>query len=699
MNDTTTYYGLSVEDLVGQVADEFIDRLDRGEAPDVEEYVRRYPQFGVILRDVLSALQLLRRSEPAFASPADVAVPADRAGRLGDFRIVREVGRGGMGVVYEAEQISLGRRVALKVLPFAAAMDARQLVRFRTEAQAAAHLHHTNIVPVYAVGNERGVHYYAMQFIDGRTLAAVVRALRADPRLAPADAATPRAADLTTFHSATGPEFFRAAAKLAIQAAEALEHAHQMGVVHRDVKPGNLLVDTAGHLWVTDFGLARLASDPGLTRTGDLLGTLRYMSPEQTQGKPAAVDHRTDVYGLGASLYELLALEPPFRAAGRAELLWAIAEEEPVPPRRLNRTIPAELETVVLKAMAKSPTDRYATAQDLADDLRRFLDDKPVLARRPTVGQRLRRWARRHRPAVWAAVAAGVVAALTGVAALTVSHVAITGERDKARKAEADRTRQLYDALVAQAQTARLAGQLGARAEALRALEEAARLAPDPDQALRLRNEVIAARTLPDVRAEREWEGYPRGTRGVTFDADLARYARCEPDGTVTVRRVADDSEEVRLMGAVTDPGTPSLRFAAGGRHLSVVVPGSTDGSSAVWDLTTGRPCLPLRGASGAEFSPDGRRVAVRGTDGKMRVSEVATGREAVAPFIPGVSAGRGHPFAFDPAAGCWPSAIQTGARSRSGIWPASTSPGSSPRLIGPTGSPGTRPASCWLSV
>jgi serine/threonine protein kinase len=396
-----------------------------------------------------------------------------------------------MGVVYEAEQISLERRVALKVLSFAAALDTKHLQRFKNEALAAAQLHHTNIVPVYAVGCERGVHYYAMQFIDGRNLARVVQELRALTRAAadepdtsadgPAAApATPRLLGLTTADSTTAPEFFPAVARLGVQAAEALEHAHGLGVVHRDVKPANLLVDGRDHLWVTDFGLARLQKDAGLTLTGDLLGTLRYMSPEQAQGKPGLVDHRTDVYSLGASLYELLTLQPAFQAGDRAELLRQIAEDEPPPPRQVNRAIPAGLETIVLKALAKSPAERYATAQELADDLRRFLEDRPILARRPTIGQRLRRWARRHRAAVTAGSVAAAAVLVTVVLGLVLSNVAITRQRDLARMAERDRTRQLYEALVAEAQASRFSGRIGSRADSLRALEQAARLAPKP---------------------------------------------------------------------------------------------------------------------------------------------------------------------------------------------------------------------------
>jgi tetratricopeptide (TPR) repeat protein len=419
MSSAAIRHDESVESLVAQVIDEFRLRQQRGEQPDVEEYAARYPQAAELLRKVLASWQLMSLSAAGDRGGAE----RQAAGLLGDFRIVREVGRGGMGVVYEAEQVSLGRRVALKVLPLAATMDPRQLQRFHNEARAAAGLHHTNIVPVYAVGCERGVHYYAMQFIDGRTLAEVI----AQRRDAMPPVRTTEAGHIAASPTTTSPEaqatsaapldagYYRHVAEWGIQAAQALDCAHALGVVHRDVKPANLIVDATGRLWVTDFGLAQVQSDVRLTLTGDLVGTLRYMSPEQALARRAVMDHRTDVYSLGVTLYEVLTLQPAFSGNDRQELLRQIAFEEPRPPRRLNKAIPSELETIVLKALEKNPAERYGTAAELADDLRHWLEDRPIHARRPSLRQAAAKWARRHRSAVWAAaVVLLVVAVLAG---------------------------------------------------------------------------------------------------------------------------------------------------------------------------------------------------------------------------------------------------------------------------------------------
>ena len=412
-----------------KVLDDYLAAEQRGDAPDKSALLAAHPDLADDLQACLASLDFIRRAATTGPNEPSVGIPFEAeppTGRLGDFRIIREAGRGGMGVVYEAEQVSLGRRVALKVLPFAAALDPRQLARFRVEAQAAAQLHHTNIVPVFSVGVERGVHYYAMQFIEGRSLAEVIRELRqardpapaSDPGRAGSEPPDRTPLGTTPNATASGRPFFQAVARLGVQAAEALEFAHSLGIVHRDVKPANLLLDARGTLWVTDFGLARLHDDAGLTMTGDVLGTLRYMSPEQALANRVMIDQRTDVYSLGVTLYELLTLRPAFVGRDRQELLRQIAFEEPPPPRRVDPAIPRELETVVLKAMAKEPESRYASAQELADDLRRFLEHRPIKARRPPLMERAAKWSRRHPTAVGAAA----LVLLIGVAGLTVSN-------------------------------------------------------------------------------------------------------------------------------------------------------------------------------------------------------------------------------------------------------------------------------------
>jgi serine/threonine protein kinase len=431
MHDPTTIspHALADEQAsdVVRVLEDYLSQLERGQTPDPDSLIARYPGMANELGTYLRQLDNLHRATAGLRT----AAPRPRADdgellndptRLGDFRLLREVGQGGMGIVYEAEQISLGRRVALKVLPMAAAMNAKQLQRFKHEAEAAAHLHHAHIVPVYAVGCERGIHYYAMQFIDGTSLAGLIHDQRRQAGRESRTGSDTTDATLSCRSSVLDARSsqYRTVAHWGIQAALALEHAHQLGVIHRDIKPGNLLLDASGDVWISDFGLARSGGDPGLTRSGDLVGTLRYMSPEQASARRGLVDQRSDVYSLGATLYELLTLEPAFAAEEQHEVLRQVAAEEPRRPRLLNPAIPVDLETIVLKAMSKAPEQRYSTAQELADDLRRFLEDKPIVARPPSRAQRLRKWARRHRAWVVAGVAALFLATL-GLAASTLA--------------------------------------------------------------------------------------------------------------------------------------------------------------------------------------------------------------------------------------------------------------------------------------
>ena len=460
----------SQEERRNQILLDYVESLEAGREPDRSQLLAAHPDLRQELEMFLAGHDEVARltARAAHRGTDDVRrpfgpfrngpdAPHREIGEIGDFRLLREVGRGGMGVVYEAEQISLRRRVALKVLPFASAIDPRRLQRFKTEAMTAAHVQHEKIVPVYAVGCERGVHYYAMQFIEGQSLAALIaglRRLREDqgPRLSSAEGdqddgarvaepdtrgeVTLAATTISLERSSDRRRYFDRAAGLGRQAALALEHAHQAGVVHRDVKPGNLLLDLREQLWVTDFGLAQVTGDAGVTISGEMLGTLRYASPEQVLARRGIVDHRSDVYSLGATLYELLTLHPPFEGRDRNTLIRQIGEDDPAPPCDLDRTIPPELETIVLKALRKEPADRYGTAQELADDLQRFLDGRPIQARRPTPSERLRAWSRRH-PSI---VGAGAVALILLSVASLVSAALVRHEQSKTlaeqRKAE-----------------------------------------------------------------------------------------------------------------------------------------------------------------------------------------------------------------------------------------------------------------------
>ncbi len=401
--------------------EEYLGEREAGRQPARDEFLGRHGAIAGMLAECMDGLEIVHSAvhgdgaAPGIEAEWGAALPAE----LGDFRVVREIGRGGMGVVYEAVQISLGRRVALKILPGTSALDPRQRQRFRIESQAAAMLHHEHIVPVFSVGSDHGVEFLAMPLIAGHSLAEVLAYQRLRLGWAPAGDARAVGTEEPLAGPSSDPEglgapagsrpYFRAVARLGLQAAQALDHAHALGVLHRDIKPSNLLVSGSIHLWVTDFGLARILDDPGPTRTGDVLGTLRYASPEQVRGDRDAVDGRTDLYALGVTLYELLTLRPAFDSPGREELLHRILASDAIPPRRLEPAIPRDLETIVLKAMSPEPSRRYASAGEMADDLGRYLEGRPIRARRPGPVERAAMWGRRHRPLV--ATTAGVLAA------------------------------------------------------------------------------------------------------------------------------------------------------------------------------------------------------------------------------------------------------------------------------------------------
>jgi tetratricopeptide (TPR) repeat protein/WD40 repeat protein len=424
--------------------------------------------------------------------------------------------------------------------------------------------------------------------------------------------------------------YYQSVARIGVQAAEALAHAHQRGIVHRDVKPSNLMLDTAGIVWVTDFGLA-LTGDAALTQTGDLIGTLRYMAPERFRG---LCDARADVYALGLTLYELLTLRPAFDDPDRLRLVERIGQQEPSRPRALDPHVPRDLETVVLKAIAKEPARRYPSAQQLADDLRRFLEDRPIRARRTSVPEQGWRWCRRN-PAL-AATTASVAALLVAIAVLSaVSAFWLRGERDRAAAARgraevAEQKARLREAeaLVGQAHGTRLSRRPGQRFEALEALGKAAAIGRELGQAPawfdRLRHEAIAALALPDVHITKEIpNAFPPETVWVELSEDFELYARTTDKGGCTIRRVADDTEVARLP----DLGEKASAEFGSGRILAVS--GVGPGRFQLWDLSGAEPvpCFQERNVRNWHFRRDGQHLVLVHGDASLSVYDVATGR------------------------------------------------------------------------
>ena len=471
-------------------AEEFASRVRSGECPSVTEYVDRYPDYAEEISDLLptvAAMEQLRRTENAQRQTAQLSTLAPRnlPECIGDYRILREIGRGGMGVVYEAQQESLGRLVALKVLTRNRVSSPKHIDRFHREAQSAANLHHTNIVPVFGVGEQDELHYYVMQLIEGVGLDQVISELRLQAKLQDKDPLPPTgsfssaqmvasedaarslrsgrfasgsrsgsastksdrernskpsadstfpvpvgetessigpkpplstdalATDVTADYNSQGElsqsakispdayeqlddRYWKSVARIGVQLAHALDYAHNQHVLHRDIKPSNLLLDRNDTVWITDFGLAKQADADELTKTGDIVGTLRYMAPEQFNG---ICNRQTDIYSLGVTLFELLTLRPAFGESQQGLLIQKITTAGIDRPRSVNPSIPRDLETIVMKATANESDRRFRTAGELADDLQRYLDDRPIKARRVTTAERMWRWSRRN-PAI-----------------------------------------------------------------------------------------------------------------------------------------------------------------------------------------------------------------------------------------------------------------------------------------------------------
>jgi WD40 repeat protein/serine/threonine protein kinase len=750
-----------------ELAEEFVERYRRGELPSLEEYIDRLPEMADEIREVFPDLIDLEevqghsrphtpRQQPATPLPKE----------LGDYRIVREIGRGGMGVVYEAEQISLGRRVALKVLPRQASGDRMVQERFHREARAAAKLHHTNIVPVFEVGQDGNDRFYAMQLILGQSLDRVLSELRRlrdragsepgvsgarfDQSLGPrpehagpgiavpsrgesvkvgsvlqsilggqfdpggvvlqpvAAAASMRASVAAGGHTtqvATGIErrateadpalqrteidganaggtngadrahrrapalpssaavsssisailpggaqlssaesghrsFYRSVAQIGRQVAGGLAYAHARGILHRDIKPSNLLLDTEGVVWIADFGLAK-GEDEGLTASGDVLGTIRYMAPERFRGEG---DARVDVYGLGLTLYELLTLRPAFFLRDRLAMIDQIKAVEPCRPRAIDARIPRDLETIVLKAIEKDPKARYPSAEEMAEDLRRFLADEPIRARPISALERCLRWCRRNKPL---AVLLGAITLALVLGTAISTHFALRATRGewlalqkaaearenarlarqearRARDAELESDQRLYVAEIHVAEKAWQDGRLDTVQQALEALKP--KRSKDPD------------------RRGFEWFYLQRlcqldlrtlsGAITMAFSPEGSRIASASDDGTLKLWDVSTGREVLTFRG---HSGPVSrLAFSPDGRRVASA---SADRTVKLWDTATGQEIVTLRGHSGAvwgvAFSPDGSRIASVGRDwagadepGEMKIWAAVTGRQ-----------------------------------------------------------------------
>jgi serine/threonine protein kinase/WD40 repeat protein len=656
------------DDRLGEAIEAYMVLLEARQKPDIDAFAAHYPGLEHDIREAIEGLELIHglvgvgsASASGSGSGSAVAQRLASGHRIAGYRVVRELGRGGMGTVYEAVHMGLDRQVALKVLNPHAAPDSTARRRFLNEARTAAGLHHTHIVPVFDVGQVGGLCYYAMQRIEGSGLDRVVRHLRHNRRRTPGgdgsavsctsgpktrddpytlsgsssvstrlgrlwvrvssvwpwrppvsigvvdgngdpdpgrsqEIVSPPEGDGAPAHAKLGDStaswssgsrkrkasasradgqsralafssallgpidpddhssirrggepppfvpplasaYFRWVAALGLQAADALAHAHHHGVIHRDVKPSNLLVDTQGTIWVTDFGLARRLADPGLTRHDNLLGTPRYMSPEQA--RTGSIDGRTDIYSLGATLYELLTLRPPFDGKSAAELVEQIGQKEPISPRTLEPRVPRDLETIVLKALAKRPVDRYATAGELGEDLARFLNREPVKARRISPVGKLWRAVRRH-PGI---SAVSTVAAAAVLAIATFDHVRVLRERDKAIEANTAQEKALRDMeeaneqrnaavrekLLSSIELVGLSGHPNRRSHGLGQIQEVVALDPDRELRSRLRDEAVKLLALREVELHRP--ELPTGSaRGLAFTPNGHRLALLSED-------------------------------------------------------------------------------------------------------------------------------------------------------------------------
>lgn len=516
--------------------------------------------------------------------------------------ILGEIARGGMGIVYRAFQTEPAREVALKMLlpHHLGSEDACE--RFRTEARAIASLDHPGILPVHVVGESDGLPWFTMKLATGGSLAARKKLFDGQ---------------------------WRAIATLLAELADAVQFAHERGVLHRDLKPGNVLFDDAGRPYVSDFGLAKfLDADAGLTLSGTTFGTPAYIAPELLAEIGAPATTAADIYGLGAVLYELLAGRPPVQADTLAGVLKEIAEKPPQPPSEARAGVPRDLETICLKCLRKVPALRYRSAGELADDLRRWLDGEPIQARPTTALERGAAWCRRN-PAVAVLASILVVVATTAATGLWSQNRKLSGTlQDLVRSRDAERA-SLRDALVAQARALGQGDRIGRRHEALRVLARAAALSDgaSDDVQRTLRSEVAAALARPDLTLERQQPVLAMpGENGTVFAPDLETFAVSAPGGIDWFRM---DTRELVLSARSGGGGSPAgLLLATDGR---TVVAGYPDGRLQLWPIGSAQPLFdaPATGTRipCADVSTNAGRIALGQPGAGLVLIEPRSGR------------------------------------------------------------------------